>query len=103
PQLQTIGASHREDIDRAPRAPKPKPPRGRLFDSRMQNARPLQHSLSCSYTCTSAEAESMGKRALSNEYLRCGSCSNGATLRQERLYSETPLVSVSFFPAGNFQ
>jgi len=35
----------------------------------------------------------MGKRALSNEYLRCGSFSNGATVRQERLYSgnaETP-------------
>src|SRR5438067_10256097 len=37
------------------------------------------------------------------KYLRCGSCSNGATLRQERLYSETLLVSVSFFLGGNFQ
>jgi len=29
--------------------------------------------------------------------------SNGATARQERLYSETPLVSASFFLGGNFQ
>src|SRR5947208_238160 len=71
PQLQTHRASHREDVDRAPRAPKPKPPSGRLFDSRMQNARPLQHSLACSYARTAAKTEALGKRALSNEYLHC--------------------------------
>src|SRR2546426_10088701 len=44
---------------------------GRLFDSRMQNAPPLQHSLSCPYAGTAAKTEALGKRALSNEYLHC--------------------------------
>jgi hypothetical protein len=37
----------------------------------MQNARPLQHSLSCSYARTAAKTEALGKQALSNEYLHC--------------------------------